>query len=244
MVTLISTKPKTLEPVMFDPNWRTVDVLGLAQYIYQTGDFDAFGKLADALNDAGCEDDEIIGHCLSNCPHHKNCWVLRLILGHELNISIFKTLKLSKGMNAEKYRQLLKKKNMRIGTWADDILGKPDFIAVKKEIEVDLVVISVADLGFPEGAPLKDIFARAQEFGLRLCQNQVGPELRDQYEDQPQGEWLIIGMEPITDSDGDLGLFHVGRGSGGLWLDTNYDNPDHVWRGGRRFVFVLPRKVS
>jgi hypothetical protein len=41
-----------------DPAWRTSDVIGLAREIMASTDFSAMPILADALQDAGCDDDE------------------------------------------------------------------------------------------------------------------------------------------------------------------------------------------
>ena len=48
-------------PVTFDPRWRTSDVVGLAQAIYDDKAFERMPILADALMDAGCEEEQIIG---------------------------------------------------------------------------------------------------------------------------------------------------------------------------------------
>jgi hypothetical protein len=105
-------------------------------------------------------------------------------------------------------------------------------------MELDLVVVSVAELGFPDGATLKDIYAKAKTFDLELCPCEVGPQLRLQYMDQPNGEWLLVAMEPITDSDGDPRVFDVGRGGRGRWLRARYGYPGIVWSGSSRWVFV------
>jgi hypothetical protein len=39
--------------------------------------------LADALLDAGCDDEELIAHCRSERPHVRGCWAVDLILGKE-----------------------------------------------------------------------------------------------------------------------------------------------------------------
>src|SRR5262249_49090048 len=46
-------------PVVFDPNWRSADVVGLARGIYVERAFDRLPLLADALMDAGCADEQI-----------------------------------------------------------------------------------------------------------------------------------------------------------------------------------------
>lgn len=120
-------------------------------------------------------------------------------------------------------------------------MDKSQFMVAAEETEVDLVVVSVAELGFKNGVKREDIYARAKELGLGLCPAEVGPQLRLQYADQSGGEWLVIGMEPITGSGGSLRLFRVGHGDFGLWLGGSCGGPDSIWRAGRRFVFV-PRK--
>jgi hypothetical protein len=70
-------------PVTCDPRWRTSDTVGLAQAIYDDRAFDRLPILADALMDAGCEDEQIISHCRSDGPHVRGCWVVDLVLGKE-----------------------------------------------------------------------------------------------------------------------------------------------------------------
>lgn len=151
----------------------------------------------------------------------------------------WKTIQLGTGLQtADDFRKEVVKAGMKIGDWANDILGKPAFTATTSETEVELVVASVAELGFKDGATRKDIYVRAQELGLDLCPPEVGPQLRLQYTDQPKGEWLVIAMEPITGSDGSLRLFFVGRDDDGRWLSARDGNPGGFWRGSCRFVFL------
>ena len=70
-------------PIVFDPKWRTEDVLGLALGIYEDRAFDRLPMLADALRDAGCDDEQILGHCQSDGPPVRGCWVVDLVLGLE-----------------------------------------------------------------------------------------------------------------------------------------------------------------
>lgn len=155
---------------------------------------------------------------------------------------VWKTIKLGNmgGMKiaADDFRAALKQGGFRIGDWANDLLGRPAFKASKTEMKVDLVVVSVAELGFPNGATRKDIYKRALELGLELCPAEVGPQLRLQYGDQPMNEWFFIGMEPIAGSGGGPEVFRVGRGGGGAWLGSYYGGPDGLWPGDDRWVFV------
>ena len=69
-------------PVAFDPSWRTSNAVALAQTMYDARNFHAMPILADALQDAGCEDAAILDHCRdANAIHVRGCWVVDLVLG-------------------------------------------------------------------------------------------------------------------------------------------------------------------
>jgi hypothetical protein len=63
---------------VIDPRWRTADTLGLARAIYEDRAFDRLPILADALMDAGCDDDYTLSHCKSGGRHPPECWALDL----------------------------------------------------------------------------------------------------------------------------------------------------------------------
>src|SRR5262249_16080503 len=67
-----------VRPVGIDPRWRTADVLGLAAGIREDRAYDRMPILADALMDAGCDHEELLGHCRTLRPHVSGCWVTRL----------------------------------------------------------------------------------------------------------------------------------------------------------------------
>ena len=70
-------------PVTFDPDWRTPAVVALARMMYDGRDFAHLPILADALEDAGCQDADILAHCRGPGPHARGCWVVDLVLGKE-----------------------------------------------------------------------------------------------------------------------------------------------------------------
>jgi len=71
-------------PVTADPAWLTSDVLLLARGINQEKAFDRMPILADALQDAGCDNDEILNHCRAEgWEHVRGCWVIDLLLGRQ-----------------------------------------------------------------------------------------------------------------------------------------------------------------
>jgi hypothetical protein len=53
----------------------------LAEGIYAERAFDRLPRLADALEEAGCTDAEILDHCRVQTSHVRGCWVIDLLLG-------------------------------------------------------------------------------------------------------------------------------------------------------------------
>ncbi len=85
--------------------WLTPTVLAIASSIYEERDWAAMPILADALEDAGCDNQEVLGHCRGKervlavsgeskipatemwiplrGPHVRGCWVIDTILGKD-----------------------------------------------------------------------------------------------------------------------------------------------------------------
>lgn len=77
--------------------WNDGVVTKVAHVIYEERDFESMPILADSLEEAGCDNEEILNHCRGlefcddrtwatrplGCPHVRGCWVLDLLLGKE-----------------------------------------------------------------------------------------------------------------------------------------------------------------
>jgi hypothetical protein len=66
------------------PGWRVVNgssTANLARALYDERSFDRLPMLADALEDAGCTDAELLGHLRGPGPHVRGCWAVDLVLG-------------------------------------------------------------------------------------------------------------------------------------------------------------------
>jgi hypothetical protein len=63
--------------------WNGGTVRNLAETIYGDRAFDRLPVLADALEDAGCADPDILAHCRGPGPHVRGCWAIDLLLGKE-----------------------------------------------------------------------------------------------------------------------------------------------------------------
>jgi hypothetical protein len=79
-------RPGALNPAWL--SWHGGTIPKLAEAIYEdrvlpSGHLDnhRLTVLADALEDAGCTDQDILGHCRGPGPHVRGCWVVDLVLG-------------------------------------------------------------------------------------------------------------------------------------------------------------------
>jgi hypothetical protein len=76
--------PQSFRPVPFDPAWRTPAVLALATTVYEEQSFCDLPILADALEEAGADYQEILWHLRRReTGHIRGCWCLDLILEKE-----------------------------------------------------------------------------------------------------------------------------------------------------------------
>ena len=85
-----------------------------------------------------------------------------------LKAPIWKTIRVggSKGVNAIRDAFDTAPCHMTIADDADEILGRPAFPFIKTPVELDLVVLSVFELGLGDEASLHDIYARAFALGF------------------------------------------------------------------------------
>ena len=75
-------------PVAISPAWRTPQVVALAQAAYDQRELPAgtldparMAVLADALEEAGCTDADVLNHCRRPGVHVRGCWAVDLVLG-------------------------------------------------------------------------------------------------------------------------------------------------------------------
>jgi len=69
--------------VTVDPAWLTPTVVSLATTIYDERAFDRLPILADAMEDAGCTNSDLLNHCRQPAEHARGCWAVDLLLGKQ-----------------------------------------------------------------------------------------------------------------------------------------------------------------
>ena len=73
-------------PIAIDSSWLAWNdgtIPRIAQTIYDERAFDRLPIFADALQDAGCDNADILSHCRIDGPHVRGCWVVDLLLSKQ-----------------------------------------------------------------------------------------------------------------------------------------------------------------
>ena len=153
------------------------------------------------------------------------------------------------GMNVEQLEEAfaradIQTADIQTNNYAKQMLENKDFSTSKTKERIDLVRLTVKDLGFPVRATFEKIVQRAKELGLELCPAEVGPHYRLQYTDQPTNERVYVGMEPIPDVDGDSHVFEVGRHGDSVWLGSYWVDPTVGWFPSDQFLFRLRKSET
>ena len=68
-------------PIDAERVWQTRTIKAIAQTIYSERQFEDMPILADALEEAGCNNEVILDHCRKKQEHSRGCWLLDLLLG-------------------------------------------------------------------------------------------------------------------------------------------------------------------
>lgn len=170
---------------------------------------------------------------------------LRNPIASAVDVPVWKTIAIGTFPDWFALRRALTAAGCSIGETAEEILARPAFSLSTARAEVELLAVSAAELGFDgETVSLGEIYARAQQLGFRLAPAEIGPQLRLQYFDQPIGEFLIIGMEPIKTWEGEPVILTVANGGAGLLLVGQDGRADAEIFTGSRFLFARANKVK
>lgn len=147
--------------------------------------------------------------------------------------------------------EMLEASGISLNNWAKILFESSRFKTASCQYRVTIVELSVGNLGFPDGAVIDDIFESAIRLGLRLCPLELGPHLRLEYTDQPEGHRgkpileyqapygsVTIASEALTGDDDFPRGFYLRRIEDVFWLRGYRSGTDHVWSEDDRFIFL------
>ena len=154
------------------------------------------------------------------------------------------------GLTTSELLEELRRNAISMNESAERIFASERFTISATRYSATTVELAVQDLGFPQGATTAEIVARAGALGLDLCPVELGPHLRLQYLDQPEGYWgqperthqapsgsITIVSEPLDDDDDFPKGFYLRRIKGVLWLRGYRSGPEHVWQPDDHLIF-------
>ena len=157
---------------------------------------------------------------------------------------IWKTISLGTYSSAGELYNALDRSAIHIGVTAEEALHRSGVAMSGQRTEVQLAILSVAELGFAKEASLDAIYARARNLGFELCAVEVAAQLRLQYLDQRVGESTNIAMEPIETYEGEPISLTLANGGAGLMLVGAPASQETRVNPVTRYVFVRPLLVA
>jgi hypothetical protein len=161
------------------------------------------------------------------------------------DVPTWKTIEVGSFPDSLALRNALDAAGCSTGDQAEEILARPTFTVVSRKMKIDLVAVTPAELGFDgDTVSLAAIYVRASQLGFRPVPAEVGPQLRLQYPDQPVGEFLTVGMEPIKTWSGEPVVLSVANGGAGLILIGQCGRASAKVALTSRFLFVRSQEFD
>jgi hypothetical protein len=156
------------------------------------------------------------------------------------------------GMNSSQLLEVLKANQIQLNASATALFEHPNFVTSALQSQLEVVQVSVADLGFANGATTQDIYAKACTHGLALCPIEFGAYYRLGYLEQPEGAIgfaatqhcaplgsVTIASQAISLDDTVPKGFYLRRIEGALWLRGYHCDAAHVWSSQDVFAFAV-----
>ena len=157
------------------------------------------------------------------------------------------------GLTKAELLERLAQNGVAINEAGSVLFASDQFITSDVPTYLRTVELSVRNLGFPEGTTTSDVYTSAIRLGLRLCPMELGPHLRLQFLDQPEGflgqpVWqhrappgsIIIASEILSEEDEFPKGFYLRRIEGTLWLRGYWSGHEHICDPEDHFVFSQP----
>jgi hypothetical protein len=151
--------------------------------------------------------------------------------------SVIRRTVLLGGLTKSQLLAAFRRHRISMNAYGETLFAAAEFTESPSPRAVETLEVTTRGLGFPHGAMVTDLFARAREQGLELCPLELTPYLRLQYLDQLEGHWITIASpRPPAESDLPSG-FYIRRLPHGLWLRGYVATDDHVWGPDEHFIF-------
>ena len=144
---------------------------------------------------------------------------------------VWKTIKIGTFKKTTDLKFILLQNGCLTGNSTEKILTNKNFKISTEQKKIDLVLVTASDLGFEKDqiVGFKELSERSKEFGLKVCPDEVGPQLRLQYKDQPKMDRVEVPFRK--------NLKFIIENIAGLWL---LDLPIGNIHPNEKLVFWIP----
>ena len=141
------------------------------------------------------------------------------------------------GIDRFELLEALRKNDVLINEYGEQLLDLDVFTTSQPVLSIDVVILSVSDLGFLETPTTEMLFGRARYMGMELGPIELAPYLRLQYLDQPKGTLITVATERADLGKSDPSGFYLQRRDEGLWLRGYKADASHRWELSDLFIF-------
>ena len=145
-------------------------------------------------------------------------------------------------INYENINALLesfKKKNIKTSPWIDNIFSKNNYSFKGIKLPIELIRISLKELGFTSPTELQEVYKVSNNKGLNLVEPEIALVCREFYLEQPTGEWLRFAtpFKSMIDTDGVPHLLKLGKALNLYFIETYWSYPKAIFHSHNEFVF-------
>ena len=155
------------------------------------------------------------------------------------------------GHGKSELREALRQQHVQLNPAAEALFGDDRFTTLAYETTIEIECQSVGELGFNGGAPYDHLIAVARHHGLVECPLELGPHLRLQFSNQPEGATgfpstkhrappgsITVASSPLDQSDETPKGFYLRRVEGVLWLRGYWCSSNNLWRPEDVLIFA------
>jgi len=129
-----------------------------------------------------------------------------------------------------------------VSSWARDVVNQDVFALSSVRQTVELVKISVREMGFASSTSYKDVQTWGEANNLDPAQAEdAGYYIQQHGESLPLYQSVYFAMKAITGSGRDPSILEVYRSDDGLHLSGSLGKPDDLYGPG--YVFVFRRRA-
>lgn len=152
--------------------------------------------------------------------------------------SIFKEITIG-GLSKEKLLQQLSEADIQFNKYAEILFDHSQFSPASETEKVELVKVTLTDLGLADTCSFEEFSDRASALGLKLCPLYLAAFLRLEYLDQPDGPYLTVAsFKPQGDGNFPNG-FYLRKFENALWLRGYQADGFSGWPESNEFIFMV-----